>query len=82
MFLSRYRNISKQGAIINLKSDSTRFYDFTKEIIAEQKLKVLQDSDDVYAWDEIPEHLANIQTFYEKMWLADGKKIKFLRYVI
>jgi hypothetical protein len=53
--------------------DSTRFYDFTKKIIAEQKLKVLQDSDDVYAWDEIPEHLANIQTFYEKMWLADGK---------
>jgi tRNA (guanine-N7-)-methyltransferase len=82
MFLSRYRNISKEGAIMNLKSDSTRFYDFTKEIIADQNLKVLQDSDDVYAWDEIPEHLANIQTFYEKMWLADGKKIKFLRYEI
>ena len=82
MFLDRYRNISKDGAIMNLKSDSTRFYDFTKEIIEEQKLEVLQDSDDIYAWDEIPEHLANIQTFYEKMWLDQGKKIKFLRYVI
>jgi len=82
MFLDRYRNISKDGAIMNLKSDSTRFYEFTKEVIAEQNLEVLQDSDDIYSWDEIPEHLANIQTFYEKMWLADGKKIKFLRYVL
>lgn len=80
MFLDRYRNISKDGAIMNLKSDSTRFYEYTKEVIAEQNLKVLSDSDDIYNWNEIPEHLANIQTFYEKMWLADGKKIKFLRY--
>jgi tRNA (guanine-N7-)-methyltransferase len=82
MFLDRYRNISKGGAVMNLKSDSTRFYAFTKEIIAEQKLTVIQDSDDLYAWDEIPEHLANIQTFYEQMWLDQGKKIKFLRYVL
>ena len=82
MFLNRYRNIAKEGAVMNLKSDSTRFYEFSKEIIADQKLTVLQDSDDIYAWDEIPEHLANIQTFYEQMWLDQGKKIKFLRYVI
>ena len=82
MFLSRYRNISKDGAIMNLKSDSTRFYEFTKEVIAEQELTLLEDCDDIYAWDDIPEHLANIQTFYEKMWLEKGKKIKFLRYVL
>ncbi len=82
MFLSRYRNISKDGAIMNLKSDSTRFYEFTKEVIAEQELTLLEDCDDIYAWDDIPEHLANIQTFYEKMWLEQGKKIKFLRYVL
>lgn len=82
MFLDRYRNISKDGAIMNLKSDSTRFYDYTKEVIADQKLKVNLDSNDIYAWDEIPEYLANIQTFYEKMWLADGKKIKYLRYTL
>ena len=67
---------------MNLKSDSTRFYEFTKEVIEEQKLEVLADCNDIYNWDEIPEYLANIQTFYEKMWLADGKKIKFLRYKI
>jgi tRNA (guanine-N7-)-methyltransferase len=53
MFLDRYRNISKGGAVMNLKSDSTRFYAFTKEIIAEQKLTVIQDSDDLYAYSNI-----------------------------
>lgn len=82
MFLNRYRAISRSGVTMNLKSDSTRFYTYTKEIIEEQNLEILQDSDDIYAWEELPEHLANIQTFYEKMWLKDGKKIKFLRYVL
>ena len=82
MFLERYRNISKDGTTMNLKSDSTRFYGYTKETIAEQKLTILEDSADIYAWDEIPEYLANIQTFYENMWLAEGKKIKYLKYVL
>lgn len=82
MFLERYRNISKDGAIMNLKSDSTRFYEFTKEVIEEQKLDLKMDSDDIYNWESIPEYLANIQTYYEQMWLDQGKKIKYLRYVI
>ena len=67
---------------LNLKSDSTRFYGYTKETIEEQNLTILKDSDDIYAWEEIPEYLANIQTFYEQMWLAEGKKIKYLQYVL
>ncbi|PCJ63857.1 MAG: tRNA (guanosine(46)-N7)-methyltransferase TrmB [Bacteroidetes bacterium] len=82
MFLEKYRSISKDGAVMNLKSDSTRFYEFTKEIIAEQKLEVLNDSDDIYNWDEIPEYLDKIQTYYEQKWLEDGKKIKYLKYLI
>jgi tRNA (guanine-N7-)-methyltransferase len=82
MFLNRYRNIAKPGAIMNLKSDSTRFYEFTKEVIQEEQLEVLADSDDIYNWADIPEYLANIQTFYEQMWLEEGKKIKYLKYVL
>ena len=80
MFLDRYRNISRLQPIMNLKSDSTRFYEYTKEVISEQNLEVISDSNDIYNWDEIPESLANIQTFYEKMWLREGKKIKYLKY--
>jgi tRNA (guanine-N7-)-methyltransferase len=80
MFLERYRNISNPHPIINLKSDSTRFYEYTKEVIAEQSLEIIENNDDIYQWNAIPEYLANIQTFYEKMWLEDGKKIKYLKY--
>ena len=80
MFLDRYRNISRPQPIMNLKSDSTRFYEYTKEVISEQNLEVISDSNDIYNWDEIPESLANIQTFYEKMGLSEGKKIKYLKY--
>ena len=80
MFLERYRNISNPHPIMNLKSDSTRFYEYTKEVIAEQSLEIIENNDDIYQWNTIPEYLANIQTFYEKMWLEDGKKIKYLKY--
>jgi len=80
MFLQRYRNISNPHPIMNLKSDSTRFYEYTKEVIAEQSLEIIENNDDIYQWNAIPEYLANIQTFYEKMWLEDGKKIKYLKY--
>ena len=80
MFLERYRNISNPHPIMNLKSDSTRFYEYTKEVIAEQSLEIIENNDDIYQWNAIPEYLDNIQTFYEKMWLEDGKKIKYLKY--
>lgn len=80
MFLERYRKISNSHPIMNLKSDSTRFYEYTKEVIAEESLEVIENSDDIYQWNAIPEYLANIQTFYEKIWLEDGKKIKYLKY--
>ena len=80
MFLDRYRAISKDGAIMNLKSDSTRFYGYTKETIEEQNLTILKDSDDIYAWEEIPEYLANIQTFYEQMFLEVEKPITYLQF--
>lgn len=79
-FLQKYRNISKAGSLMNLKSDSGRFYEYTKEVVASEKLNLLQDSADIYKWKQAPEHLTGIQTFYEKMWLAQGKKIKFLQF--
>lgn len=77
-FINKYKEISTSPLIINLKCDSTLLYEFTKEVIAENGFKTLVDVDDVYAWEERPEEL-NIITFYEKMWLEEGKKIKYLK---
>ncbi len=80
-FIKKYIEISIKPLIINLKCDSTLLYEFTKEVIHENNFKTLVDVDDVYNWDERPEEL-NIQTFYEKMWLEEGKKIKYLRFSV
>jgi len=80
-FLDKYRKVGKKPLTINLKTDSTRYYKYCKEVIEEQKLQVLADSDDVYAWADRPAEI-NIRTFYESMWLDEGKKIKYLKFVL
>ncbi len=81
-FLQKYRNISKEGSLLNLKTDSSRFYAFTKETIANEGLIIHLDSEDIYQWNDAPEYLTSIQTFYEKMWLSEGKKIKYLQFAL
>lgn len=80
-FIKQYQQISTSPLTINLKCDSTLLYEFTKEVIAENNFETLVDVDDIYAWDERPEEL-NIQTFYEQMWLEEGKKIKYLKFLV
>ena len=86
LFLSRYQQFLKSDGKMRLKSDSTFFYEFTKEIIAEKNLEILFDCDDIYK-KYIPKHpnsqLAkelSIKTFYENIWLESGKTIKYLEY--
>jgi len=79
LFLARYKAISKPGLIINLKTDSQLFYDFTLEVIASEKLELLVSNENIYAWDDRPEEL-NIQTFYEKRWLSEGITSKYIKF--
>ncbi|MEM7160841.1 MAG: tRNA (guanosine(46)-N7)-methyltransferase TrmB [Bacteroidota bacterium] len=87
LFLDRYRNLLIPKGTINLKSDSTFLTDFTLDVIHEQGLKVLYQSLDVYGIgkEKFPEELnalMEIKTFYEKRWLKEGKKIKFIQFRI
>ena len=76
-FLAIYRNICKPDSRLHLQTDSDLLSKFTKEIIEEQKLKLIRDFDNIYSLPEVPEEL-QIQTFYEKIWLKEKKTIKFL----
>lgn len=78
-FLELYRKVGGSGVIVNLKTDSTFYYNYTLEVIEEENLEILTKIDDVYAWEERPPEM-NIKTFYENMWLEEGKKIKYLRF--
>jgi tRNA (guanine-N7-)-methyltransferase len=88
IFISRYKQVLKDGGKMRLKSDSTFFYEFTREVIAEEGLETAFECDNIYE-DYTPQNPdtqltkeLGIKTFYEKMWLEQGKKIKYIEYFL
>jgi len=78
-FLDNYRKFLKTDGVVHLKTDSDLLYDYTRELIAVEKLPVFFDTADLYE-DEADLEVKQIQTFYEKIWLGQGLKIKYLRF--
>lgn len=79
-FLDVYRKICKKNAIINVKTDSESLFDYTLEILAEQKITPIILERDIYVTGYENELLTGIQTFYEKQHLADGRKINYVQF--
>lgn len=83
MFICRYKNILKKRGIIHLKTDNEPFYDFTREVIAENKLQLLDATNDLYAdTTQRDEALTSIKTYYEKKFSDLGFKICYLRFKV
>ncbi|MBN1252846.1 MAG: tRNA (guanosine(46)-N7)-methyltransferase TrmB [Bacteroidales bacterium] len=80
LFLTRYKNFLNETGIIHLKTDSQLLYKYTKALIHENKFIVNNSISDVYDDKDVPEELTSIQTFYEKQFLNEGKKITYLRF--
>lgn len=78
-FLDKYRRIAKADCHIHIKTDSDLFYESSIEVATEQKLPFFTNYPDVYALDPVPEFL-QIKTFYENIWLKEGRTIKYLEY--
>ena len=75
----------KPGGVVHLKTDSPLLYEYTLERIAANKLTVHEQSANVYA-DLVhrvsPQEQAvlNIKTYYEQMWLSEGRNIHYVRF--
>ena len=90
IFIERYREILKEGGIVQLKTDNFPLFEYTKEVVAELGLKTLCESTDVYADIEKSENKflcdrekeLRIRTFYEEMWLRDGLKINYIAFTL
>lgn len=78
-FLSIYKNILTENGKVNLKTDDETLYKYTLKIIQEENLKLLFETNDLYAIEEIPFEYT-IKTKYEKMHLEEGKKIKLISF--
>ncbi len=79
-FLQEYRKMLCPGGTVNLKTDSPELYAFTHEVLAmEQDINILYDNPDIYSKTLDFQEL-EIKTYYERMHLADGRKIKFIKF--
>ena len=79
LFLDRYKKILKDNGNICLKTDSKELYDYTCNLIESLGYRIIEKTDNLYEsplLNEVP----FIQTKYEKRFLAENKKICFLRF--
>lgn len=78
IFLNRYKKILKPGGLIHLKTDSTSFFEYTMDMIAEHKLTLLHATHDLYVNNPAgKEELTQIKTRYEELFTEKGEKIKY-----
>jgi tRNA (guanine-N7-)-methyltransferase len=81
MFINRYKRVVKDGGFVNLKTDNEPFYEFTKETVAENKLQLLDATNDLYTdITQRDEALTSIKTYYEKKFSDLGFKICYLKF--
>jgi tRNA (guanine-N7-)-methyltransferase len=80
-FLKFYSKILAPGAIIHLKTDNTGLFEYTLNIIEQDGHQLLYATRDVYS-EPAKDEAAEIQTFYERIWLEQGMKINYLRFIL
>lgn len=82
-FIERYRKFLKPGGYVHLKTDNTGFYEYTLDVIQENKLNLIFHTEDLYSnCPEGREELIQIKTHYEKLFTAKGEKIKYVLFQI
>ena len=85
IFLNRYQQVLQPGGHIHLKTDSPFLFAYTRGVIDGIGGKLLYTTHDLYGpdWRLLNEdwhEILSVQTFYEKMWLAEGRTIQYLRF--
>ncbi len=79
-FLNKYKRILSPNHIIHLKTDSEFLYGYTLGVLEAGNHEILYAHHDIYHNPHAPELAVKIQTFYEKKWLEEGKKITYLKF--
>lgn len=78
-FLSLYRNILRNGGVINLKTDSPFLFEYTRRMVDLNGFEVIATTDDLYN-SGLADPVTSIKTYYEQQWLSRGKKIKLISF--
>lgn len=79
-FLDTYACFLAPHSTLHLKTDSQELFEYTRdEVLAQRDVEVLVATNDLYASDYDGEAKLT-QTFYERMFLDEGKPITYLKW--
>ena len=79
-FLQKYKKILKEDGVVNLKTDSEFMHGYTLGLLHGEGHEILHANHDVYKNEYSPEEVVGIQTFYEKQYLEENKKITYIKF--
>ena len=85
LFIERYKELLKKDGVIHLKTDSDLLYEYTLEEIERNNYSIINNFNDVHGQlndksDSELYEILNIETYYESIWLKEGKKIKYVSF--
>ena len=81
-FLATYRRFLATDSVLHLKTDSQELYDYTlNEVLPGEQCEILASTADLYA-SAYDGEAKLTQTYYERMFLAEGKPITYLQWQI
>lgn len=79
-FLQLYSQVLKPQGLLHLKTDSLELHEYTlNEVLMPSHREVLYHTSDLYHSD-FAEDVIGIQTFYESMYLKEGKPITYIKF--
>lgn len=79
-YIARYSKVLRTGGIIHLKTDNEVLYEYTLQVAREHDFEILNHSFDVYG-EKKKGPVSDLQTYYEKIWIEEGLKIKYISFV-
>lgn len=80
-FLNSYQTFLKPEGIIHLKTDSRELHDYTLALLQFNNIVPIVAEADLYA-SSIVDPVLSIKTHYESLFLAEGKKITYLKFTL
>lgn len=80
VFLEKYKKVLVEKGLIHLKTDSEFMHGYTLGLLQGAGHDILYANHDVYHNEGAPSIVIEVQTFYEQIFLDEGKPITYLQF--
>ena len=78
--LNQYKQVLVPDGVMHLKTDSEFLHGYTLGILNDSAYEILYAHHNIYNNDYSPTEATAVQTFYEKIFLAEGKPITYTQF--